>query len=489
MNKLLPYEEELLQQLDNIQLPDENLAWEDMKRRLKKEDDDKVLQPFWLRGCALWSLLLLLLVGLGWGTYTYVKTKRENIVTSTSKDYKLNTTSKKDTIINEEKTTNTTSLLPTSSNPIIVAQNDSNEVASNKNRVTQKAAVKIKIGTPQMFTDIDENKATSEKQQKGRVTYSKIKSNKEGFRNRKSKNRIVNEDESFEDENASITNKGKSKVKVFSPALQMDSANESDAKKEPSFKKMSDTLVKKENKQADTSKKATTEKAKKKSKYTFITGLGEQQIIPIDGQRLTPYNSLGRKGTLLDYIPSIYVRVKRNEKWFVQAEFKYGAPQYNKDNFVYQQKIVPDTGFNPPFSTITSSKLKKSYYHQLPITFNYYVAPNWSVGAGVQWNNFFGVVAEKEINRKNNFTQRDSIISSFTAIDKKDSANLFKKNYFLGVIETQYQWKRLTFGAKYTFGLEPYITFTLPGGNQQKERSNSVLLFIKYELWKSKNKK
>jgi len=65
MSERLPYEEQLSQQWNDLPLPDENMAWADMKRRLE-EDDYKPLLPFWLRGCAGWGLLGLLLLGLGW---------------------------------------------------------------------------------------------------------------------------------------------------------------------------------------------------------------------------------------------------------------------------------------------------------------------------------------------------------------------------------------------------------------------------------------
>jgi hypothetical protein len=56
------------------------------------------------------------------------------------------------------------------------------------------------------------------------------------------------------------------------------------------------------------------------------------------------------------------------------------------------------------------------------------------------------------------------------------------------VFETQYRWKRFSLGARYSFGLQPYIVFTLPGGTQQRERNKSLQVFLRYEIWKSKAK-
>ena len=65
MSERLPYEEQLSQQWNNLPLPDEDMAWADMKHRLEEEEDEPLL-PFWLRGCAGWALLGLLVAGLGW---------------------------------------------------------------------------------------------------------------------------------------------------------------------------------------------------------------------------------------------------------------------------------------------------------------------------------------------------------------------------------------------------------------------------------------
>jgi hypothetical protein len=224
-----------------------------------------------------------------------------------------------------------------------------------------------------------------------------------------------------------------------------------------------------------------------KSLIFFSTGIAMHQQLPVAGQQLTPYNSLGRKGSIADYIPSAYFRVNKKDRWFAQAEFRYGAPQYIKE-FEYRQKIVPDTGQNPASSTVTSSKLKKTFYHQLPLTFNYIVLPNWSVGAGIQWNKFFGLVSEKAVAIRDNLSQQDTVVSKVVITESIDSATEFKKSYWLGIIETQYQWKRFSLGARYTFGLQPYIQFTLPGGSQQKERSQSIQVFLRYQLWRSKEK-
>ena len=45
MSDRLPYEEQLVQQWNDLPLPDEDMAWADMKRRLEEDDDDSII-PF-----------------------------------------------------------------------------------------------------------------------------------------------------------------------------------------------------------------------------------------------------------------------------------------------------------------------------------------------------------------------------------------------------------------------------------------------------------
>ncbi len=176
----------------------------------------------------------------------------------------------------------------------------------------------------------------------------------------------------------------------------------------------------------------------------------------------------------------------KGNKWFIQAEFRYGAPQNTKD-IIFKQQIRADSA-GAQFTDDTSSHLKKTYYHQLPVTFNYFIRTNWSIGGGFIWNKFTSAVAEQKVNRHDNLNNTDSLISkgSISSIKKADSN--FVSSYFQYVLETQYQIKKLSLGIRYTFGLQPYLRFTLPGAAEEKEKNQSFLLFIRYELWRSKRK-
>jgi hypothetical protein len=173
-----------------------------------------------------------------------------------------------------------------------------------------------------------------------------------------------------------------------------------------------------------------------------------------------------------------------DKKWFAQSEFRYGAPQYTKDIVFIPKKII-DTSL----ATVTSESktVKKTFYHQLPLSFNYFILPGLSVGTGITFNKFSSAIVQQDVNKSNNITQVDSLVSSGLVTQKKADSN-FVKSYMQALFEVQYRWKRLSAGARYSFGLEPYLEFTLPGGIQRKEKNSSLQIFIRYELWQSRRK-
>ena len=44
--------------------------------------------------------------------------------------------------------------------------------------------------------------------------------------------------------------------------------------------------------------------------------------------------------------------------------------------------------------------VQKLYYHQLPVSLNYDVLPQWSIGAGGVYNIFSGAVTQREVSNK-----------------------------------------------------------------------------------------
>jgi hypothetical protein len=106
---------------------------------------------------------------------------------------------------------------------------------------------------------------------------------------------------------------------------------------------------------------------------------------------------------------------------------------------------------------------------------------------GIAFNKFSSAIVQQNVNISNTITQTDSLVSSVLVTQGKTDSN-FVKSYVQALLEAQYKWRRLSAGVRYSFGLQPYLKFTLPGGLQRQERNSSLQLFIRYELWHSRTR-
>lgn len=222
-------------------------------------------------------------------------------------------------------------------------------------------------------------------------------------------------------------------------------------------------------------------------RYSFGAGLGLQQQVPFNGQKAASYNYYGRESSLADYIPSVYLGLYQNRKWFVQSELRYGAPQYTRE-FTYREVNLNDTiGSTPVLRRRRSLTLKKTFYHQASLSFHYYIRPSWSIGAGITYNRFSSAVSEEVIRRINLPVIGDTIMSTKTLQVKPNEDTAFTKSHSYLLLETQYQVRRFAFGFRYTMGLEPYIRY-IQQGQAKQEKNMSVHLFMRYQLFKLKIK-
>ncbi len=465
MSKLLPYEEQWLAMQPQIQLPDEDMAWADMKERL----DEKKKRRFifwWQWGCLGWGVFfgILGVLGLAFVFMVSNKTNRSLIPKSTVSNNALQHVSQD------------------SNSRVTKAENSDVPLYKKKHNDSINATItetmliveKTKISQPV----VDEYNTTKTKYNNRKSTLSTdFKQTKKKDKNiaKTVKPIVVKQDIDAQrvegvvySDIAVITNNNPMQIDSF--------ASVKDTLKIETKKEDSVTI-------AENSNKALQEK--KSKKIFFSAGVGLQQLIPVSGQKLTPYNASGRKGSLGDYIPSLFFKVHRGENWFLQTEFRYGAPQTTK-SFVYKETNVPDTGINPAFNMITSTQLRKTFYHQLPLTINYQFNNKLSIGLGVQLNYFQAAIGEQSITKHDNFTQGDTLVSKTMLAEKNARQSGFAKTYLLAVGEVQYQWRRFFVGAKYTYGLQPYIRFSIDGQPIQRESSRSLQIMLRYQLWQSK---
>lgn len=504
MNDKLPYEEQLDQAWDTLPLPDEDMAWKNMKRRLDEDDDDKILVPPPRRGCGIGALLIgfLLLGGLWiifrpekWVTKKETETAQQKNEVKVKVEVKENGENKikengpkieaqnektKTTLSNDSNSTKLSTGSDEGTSKVETKNPDVRERAKRSEPLTIKD--KLSVQTDDVLTKRKNAKTQQVQTKKPRDvsgTQNKKRENiidsVESVSNQKKKEaaeNVLNNNVAAEQKD-SVISETKPIVSQTKTLPVTDSSKNETVQPVVTINK--DSVVKNLN----TAK----QKDKEERPVFFSAGPGLHQQIPISGQEWTSYGSLGRKGILTDYIPSINFRMEKQDRWFLQAEFRYGAPQHTKQ-VTYSQLISIDT-FSQSVIT-NSSVLKKTFYHQVPLTFNYYILPGWSVGSGLQWNRFYSAVAEQEVKKRRPGTTIDSIISKDIVKVSNDSSSALAKSWFQGIIQTQYQWKRFSVGVRYSFGLQPYIKFTLPNQPLQQEKNSSFQIFLRYELWRSR---
>ena len=529
--------EEVDQQFNDLPMPDQEESWQKMKELLDKDDDDdRIVPPIFLNSCLGWGLLLL--VGL---TVVWLVVRPERWWSETTKAKDTSLSDKVQKPGSKEASGEETSAI--SKHPI---DKDETSHPIGKDEASFITDQKQKISPSTQSSVIEQNKK-SEPKTKDTLLSDKVQkqNTKEELRDEKS---AISKHPINKDETSVITGqKQKINRSVQSPVIDKNKNKSSfntvpvtNKKPEPKTKEpiqktdlAQQTLIKSNNnptkvndnetfdqrnkmKNGDVSLSAinqqqvplvrdsvktesmiqpvdsaiqkktvdlTTQKKIKPSQRKLIVtaGLGLQQLIPIAGQAAVPYNYYGSEGVLPDYTPSVFLQLHKKGKWFIMGEFRYGAAQSVKE-FSYNQLTKYDAASMDV--TTTTMRLKKTYYHQFPLSFNYYVIPNLSVGIGGMYSRFYGATTEKEINTRNVLTQTDATVKEIIPVKHFTDSFLYKTQVHT-FIQADYHWKRFSFGLRYTRDLQPYIRYTKPDGTIDEKKNQSLQLMIRFRLWQS----
>ena len=438
-----------------LPLPDEDGAWADMKQRLDREDDDRVvvLPPF-LQGCGGWALLLTGMLAAG--LWFYLREPKE----------------KKDSVA-QASPVQPTEQLTVPAQPVENGAGTFDQ-AQKLNRVRADIIAKTEkqkqVKASGLIRTLDFIPAST-RENKTAVKKKGVNRHQDPADSERAAQPVSDKEvaSTLENKTSDYEPIGVGATGNPQPHMPVSSAD--------SVASLADTTTKQATTpDVDSLQTNPAQKKKPGKRYYTAFGLSLYQQVPLAGQEWNPYNYRGRKGSLADYLPSVYVRLYREGRWFVHSEFRYGAPQYTKE-FVYSQQVKSDSFGG--LRTSTSYRLKKTYYHQLPLSFNWYLRPRWSVGAGLVYNRFYSAVSEREVRMGFGATP-DTLVSKELVQDRGDS--LFRASDLQWLLETQYRWKRWSVGARYAQGLQPFIEYTDDQGRPQKEKNHNLNLFIRYEL-------
>ena len=215
----------------------------------------------------------------------------------------------------------------------------------------------------------------------------------------------------------------------------------------------------------------------KSRKFSLLAGIGLSQQIPFGDRKIYLYGFNGRNNIFNDYIPSVYLRFEKTRSCFIILEYNYATPKVI-DDLAYSRKSTINNITGQ--LSVRSTYLKKAFYHSLGISFNYFIRSAWSAGAGVSVNKLYRSISEERVSIKNQPGQQDETSSSIIPLSYTGS--FFYKTTGALLLQTNYEWRRLSFGIRWSADLQPYIKYTLPSGKISQSKNQSFNLLIKIRL-------
>jgi hypothetical protein len=429
------------QTFSDVPMPEEDVAWQKMKELLDKDDNEPPVVPVLFRSCFGWGITLLLGVAVVWLSIRPEKSERS--VNSGNEASPGNKT------LRAEKGKENPGNAPNVSSKILTEDTVTKTVTISK---YENVDVTIKSPASKIQTKISPES----------VRKNQINQPQPGTAGRG----IDDEDVDGKARMNSLISRQKNMTDNFArpiTALAGQSLT-------------STAMINTPNYLADAKKIN-----QKQRKLIVKVGLGLQQQIPIAGQAIAPYTYNGTKGSLPDYLPHIYMQMQKEDRWFLEGDFKFGMAQAI-DEFSYSQKTTYDAATSN--LTVTTMNLVKTYYHDLSLSFNYFLLPNLSFGAGGIYSRFDGAVSEQKISTSNIPTQTTHSVNEIVPMKHFTDSFLYK-NQLRILTQMGYQWRRLSFVLRYTKDIQPYIKYTRPDGSVTEQKNQSLQFLLRYRLWQT----
>ena len=480
MSKRWSFEEIVKRKMHDLPLPDEDESWLKMKQLLDEKTERKAF-IFFRNEKVIAGIMLLLLLSFWLMIAPEEIQKKSELATAINslrkaddlKQNHLQQTTNHRSLTKEIKDNGKDSLANYLSSgqtqnhhksSTIVAKKSSK---TNQKQNTNTETALVKRNKPYQLNLLNKN---SGKKHKIEGLNQDEKSNyRDDLRGYAYSNKVVQNKQSDDSFKTSLTN---SKSDDSLVVMNKDSANKTIL--EDSLQKAASLAA-----AASAAKKLVT--IKKHNSFFVDAGIELKQQLPIADQKLISYNYNGNKTLLPDYLPSVYVKLEKEKNWFVQGEFSYASPRLLKD-FVYLQKTKADYAHSS--IAVTTYHLQKTYYTQVPVSFNLFIHSSWSIGAGAMYSWLRGAVAKQEVATGSSPSSLQTITAEKLPIKGFTDSFLYKTQTSL-LLQAAYEKNKWSFGLRYLQDVQPFITYTLPNGEKNDKRNASLELIIRYRLFRS----
>ena len=215
----------------------------------------------------------------------------------------------------------------------------------------------------------------------------------------------------------------------------------------------------------------------------FAAGIAPYQNIVVASQQPYHYNSATGKNLITDYIPSPYLQLHVTNRIYLLGEFQFNAPQATPSLLLSQKTL------SVPMSNMGYTEniyLRKLYYFNMPVSFYYSPVKNFYVGSGLQFSSFNSGLADMEQRSPGN-----TLLRSETLKLKDDSLSArINGSEWRYLFDANYYYNRFMFGVRYNQALQPFVDLRINNSLPPTQARNQAFqLYIRYNLVVSDRKK
>jgi hypothetical protein len=215
----------------------------------------------------------------------------------------------------------------------------------------------------------------------------------------------------------------------------------------------------------------------------FAAGIAPYQNIAVASQQPYHYNSATGKNLITDYIPSPYLQLHVTNRIYLLGEFQFNAPQATPSLLLSQKTL------SVPMSNMGYTEniyLRKLYYFNMPVSFYYSPVKNFYVGSGLQFSSFNSGLADMEQRSPGN-----TLLRSETLKLKDDSLSArINGSEWRYLFDANYYYNRFMFGVRYNQALQPFVDLRINNSLPPTQARNQAFqLYIRYNLVVSDKKK
>lgn len=185
--------------------------------------------------------------------------------------------------------------------------------------------------------------------------------------------------------------------------------------------------------------------------------------------------------------PGVIFIIPLNQKLSIHTGLWLLSTIHGKEATASETQLMNNVASNLYYNVHTTSIVKASYF-DLPVTINYSIDKNWSIGSGLQLSRLYRLSIKDQ---KENFDYNNTLYSATVAQYSSSPARavaVFQKKATIKKYETRFvaeglfRKKNFLFSAGYYYGLGKTIMVKNTNGTVQQYRNEYFKLGIQYKI-------